>query len=198
MRGPHPVAAPSGITGVLIRLPRFWEARRKERENVVADDLSKHPGPFDVSTIEFLVALMSKHDISEIDLREGPQRILLRRGLNVPVTALPAPIPVAVAPTPASGAPAANGPTEKAPARNLVEIKSPTIGTFYAREKPEAQPYVAMGSRVTPSTVVGLIEAMKLFSEIPAACSGVIAEILVENGQPVEYNQVLFRVDPTQ
>ena len=83
--------------------------------------------------------------------------------------------------------------------RNLIEIKSPAIGTFYAKEKPEAaQPYVSIGSRVTPTTTVGSIEAMKVFSEIPAGCSGVIEEILVENGQAVEYNQVLFRVDPSR
>lgn len=167
----------------------------------MADDVSKQPGPFEVSTIEFLVALMSKHDISEIDLREGTQRIHLRRGLAVPATALPAPVAVPAAPPiQPSAAPAATAPAqaEKAPARNLVEIKSPTIGTFYAREKPEAQPYVTVGSRVSPNTVVGLIEAMKLFSEIPASCSGVIVEILVENSQPVEYNQVLFRVDPSK
>jgi acetyl-CoA carboxylase biotin carboxyl carrier protein len=170
------------------------------RENAVADEVNKHPGPFDVSTIEFLVALMSKHDISEIDLREGAQRIHLRRGLNVPATALPAPvlIPQSIAPTSAAPTPAAQPTAEKQPARNLVEIKSPTIGTFYAREKPEAAPYVTIGARVSPNTVVGLIEAMKLFSEIPANCSGVVTEILVENGQPVEYNQVLFRIDPSR
>ncbi len=80
----------------------------------------------------------------------------------------------------------------------MLEIKSPAIGTFYNREKPESQPYVSIGSRVTQTTVVGLLEAMKLFSEIPAGCSGVIEEVLVESGQPVEYNQVLFRVDPSK
>lgn len=168
---------------------------------MVADDQINHPGPFDVSTIEFLVALMSKHDISEIDLREGPQRIHLRRGLSVPTTALPAPVPPATAHISPVSAPAASTgqvANDKPPAHNLVEIKSPTIGTFYAREKPEAQPFVTVGSRVSPSSVVGLIEAMKLFSEIPAGCNGVVVEILVENGQPVEYNQVLFRVDPSK
>ena len=75
--------------------------------------------------------------------------------------------------------------------------RAPTVGTFYAQEKPDAPPYVTVGSRVNQSTVVGQIEAMKLFNEIPAGCNGVIAEVLVQNQQPVEYEQVLFRVDPT-
>jgi acetyl-CoA carboxylase biotin carboxyl carrier protein len=79
----------------------------------------------------------------------------------------------------------------------LHEIKAETPGTFYAAANPGAEPYVRVGSRVTPTTVVGLIEAMKLFNEVAAGCSGVVAEILVENQQPVEYDQVLFRVDPT-
>jgi acetyl-CoA carboxylase biotin carboxyl carrier protein len=78
-----------------------------------------------------------------------------------------------------------------------VEIKSPTPGTFYTAPNPGADPYVRVGSRVNPNTVVGLIEAMKLFNEIPADCSGVIVEVVVENGQPVEFGQVLFRVDPS-
>src|SRR5436190_1546206 len=77
------------------------------------------------------------------------------------------------------------------------DIKSPTPGTFYARPNPEAEPYVKVGSRVEPKTVVCTIEAMKLYTEIQAECSGVIQEILVENGQFVEFDTVLFRVDPT-
>jgi acetyl-CoA carboxylase biotin carboxyl carrier protein len=109
----------------------------------------------------------------------------------VPATpSVPAPITPAV-PTPAAAVPAAHA------ARKLHEIKSPTPGTFYAQEKPNAPPYVTIGSRVTPATVVCQIEAMKIFNEITADCTGVIVEILVENKQPVDYGTVLFRVDPT-
>jgi acetyl-CoA carboxylase biotin carboxyl carrier protein len=76
-------------------------------------------------------------------------------------------------------------------------IKSPTPGTFYATSSPDAEPFVRVGSRVTPTTVVCLIEAMKIFNEIQAECNGIITEVLVENQQPVEYGQVLFRVEPT-
>jgi acetyl-CoA carboxylase biotin carboxyl carrier protein len=158
----------------------------------VADEPAGSANPFDVHTIEQLVELMSQHDLSEINLRQGSARISLRRGPRVKVaaTALPA-----AAPAPAA-APQATVEKPAAPARLLLEIKAPMPGTFYNREKPEAAPYVSVGSRVTPTTVVGLIEAMKLFNEIQADCSGVIAEILVENAQPVEYNTVLFKVDP--
>ena len=157
----------------------------------MADEPAGSANPFDVHTIEQLVALMSQHDLSEINLRHGTARINLRRGPRVKAvaTALPA-----VAPPPSAPPAAAEKPAT--PARPLLEIKAPMPGTYYNREKPEAAPYVSVGSRVSPTTVVGLIEAMKLFNEIQADCSGVIAEVLVENAQPVEYNTVLFKVDP--
>jgi len=166
----------------------------------VADESTNDkPGPFDVHTIRRLVGLMSQHDLNEIDLRHGDCRIRLLRGARLAGTVALAP-PAGAAPVqPAAlpAAPAALPATPSAPARLLVDIKSPTIGTFYAQEKEGAPPYVSKGSRVTPTTVVCLVEAMKIFNEIQAGCSGVIAEILVDNKQPVEYDQVLFRVDPT-
>lgn len=165
----------------------------------MADEPSKGPGPFDVKTIEFLVGLMSEHDLSEMDLCEGDQRIRLRRGNRVVSASAPA-VPVqlpALAPTVAPVASAPPAQADPPAGRKLIDIKSPTIGTFYAQEKPDSPPYVTKGARVTPTTVVGLIEAMKLFNDIQAGCNGVIVEILVENQQAVEYNQILFRVDPS-
>lgn len=161
----------------------------------MADDQTSIPSPFDVRTIRHLIALMSKHDLAEIDLREGDLRIRLRRGPQGVVAT-----PVAAAPAPATPAPAVvmtapAAPADK-PSKPLIEIKSPTPGTFYAASSPDAPPFVRAGSRVTPTTVVCIIEAMKIFNEIPAECSGVVTDILVENQQAVEYGQVLFRVDP--
>jgi acetyl-CoA carboxylase biotin carboxyl carrier protein len=162
----------------------------------VSDDTSKKAEPFDLRTLEVLAALMSGHDLSELDLCDGDRRIRLRRGPRVaaaPAAILAAattPVPPPPSPPPADKAP------EK-PNRPLLEVKSSMIGTFYNREKPELPPYVEVGTRVSPRTVVGLLEAMKLFNEVYAECSGVVAEVLVENGQFVEYGQVLFRVDPT-
>ncbi|HEY7154054.1 MAG TPA: acetyl-CoA carboxylase biotin carboxyl carrier protein [Gemmataceae bacterium] len=163
----------------------------------MSDDARNHPGPFDVQTIEQLIELMSKHDLSEIDLRAGEQRICLRRGVAVP-TATPSastgPVP-ALAPNPPPKA-AETTAAQPQPARQLIDIKSPAVGTFYAQEKPGAPPYVTVGARVTPTTVVCVIEAMKIYNEIPADCSGVIREILVKDKEFVEYGTVLFRVDP--
>jgi acetyl-CoA carboxylase biotin carboxyl carrier protein len=168
----------------------------------VADDASKIPSPFDVRTIKELVALMSRHDLSEIDLREGALRIRLRRGPRDVITAAPAlPVPAS---TPTAGTPSVPAPPPAPPvedatktSKTLLTIKSPTPGTFYATSSPDAEPFVRVGSRVTPTTVVCLIEAMKIFNEIQAECNGIITEVLVENQQPVEYGQVLFRVEPT-
>ena len=124
----------------------------------------------------------------------------LRRGPLGPVQVGTSPIHVAPAapagaipPAAAAGAPAEE---EAKPSKNLLTIKSPTPGTFYTASSPDAEPFVQVGARVTPTTVVCVIEAMKIFNEITADCNGVITEVLVENQQPVEYGQELFKVDP--
>jgi acetyl-CoA carboxylase biotin carboxyl carrier protein len=158
---------------------------------------SDQPRPFDVRTIKFLVRLMSRHDLSEIDLHEGDQRIRLRRGpRTVSAPALPA---AAHVPAPAPVIVPTEGPAKPAeqPTRKLTEIKSQVVGTFYAQKEPGAPPYVKIGSHVTPETIVCQIEAMKVFTEVPAGCSGVIEEVLVKDKDFVEYGTVLFRVAPT-
>ena len=158
-----------------------------------ADDADQPPRPFDVRIIKMLVALMNQHDLSEIDLHEGEHRIRLRRGTQKEI------IPTVSAPTgatPSAAAPGADAKPQKA-AKAGATIKSPTPGTFYASPSPGAPPFVTVGSRVSPETVVCIIEAMKILNEIPAECSGVITKVLVDNQQPVEYGQVLFEVDPT-
>jgi acetyl-CoA carboxylase biotin carboxyl carrier protein len=166
----------------------------------VSEESSNIPSPFDVRTIKYLVGLMSRHDLSEIDLREGDLRIRLRRGGDKVIAVSPAAAPTSVAASEPIATPSVNAAapsTVDKPAKQLVPIKSPTPGTFYSAPTPDAEPFVRVGSRVTPTSVVCIIEAMKIFNEIQAECSGVVTEILVENQQPVEYGQVLFRVDPT-
>ncbi len=87
-------------------------------------------------------------------------------------------------------------PAAAAPASQLLEIKSPMVGTFYSAPEPGADPYVKVGSRVSPGQVVCIIEAMKIMNEIESELHGVIREVNVENTQPVEFGQVLYRVDP--
>jgi acetyl-CoA carboxylase biotin carboxyl carrier protein len=141
---------------------------------------------------------MDRHDLNEIDLTDGAKRIRLRRGLRGPL-AVPTVLPAPVLPPPIDVKAAdSKGPAETSakPARPTILIKSPGVGTFYIASKPGAEPFVRVGSRVTPTTVVGILEAMKILNEIPAECSGVITKILVENQQPVEHDQELFLVDP--
>ncbi len=166
--------------------------------NTVADDGSDVPNPFDVQIIRRLVALMSHHNLSEIDLREGERRIRLRRGGARPLAPATEMMPPAAPAALPAGPAAPAAPAEPAkPAKEYLTIKSPTPGTFYTAANPNSEPFVKVGTRVTPTTVVCIIEAMKIFNEITADCTGVVTEILVENQQAVEYGQVLFKVDPT-
>ena len=169
----------------------------------MAEKPNSKTNPFEVETIRDLVRLMSKHGLSELDLQDGEKKIRLKKeGLSAPVYApimQQQPAPVLQQPAQAHAAataPAALPSAAPAANKNLIEIKSPTPGTFYSQEKPGSPTYVAVGAKVNPKTVVCQIEAMKLFNEIFAECTGTIVEILIENKQPVEYGQVLFRVDP--
>jgi acetyl-CoA carboxylase biotin carboxyl carrier protein len=163
----------------------------------VADEKRDAPRPFDVRTVEYLLKLMTEHDLAEVELREGDQRIRLRKGSAIPAAFLPAPAAYHPHPSPAPANPGSAAPAAPAaPAKNLLEIKSPMVGTFYSKPKPDKPDYVSVGSAVRPDTVVCLIEAMKLYNDIKAEVSGKIAEICVKNGDFVEFNQVLFRVEP--
>jgi acetyl-CoA carboxylase biotin carboxyl carrier protein len=110
---------------------------------------------------------------------------------HVVVGQAPATAPAAMAPAAAPAAPAA-----APPATTLVEVKSPMVGTFYKSPEPGAEAYVKVGSRVTTGQVVCIIEAMKIMNEIESEVQGVVREVCVENAQPVEFGQVLFRLDP--
>jgi acetyl-CoA carboxylase biotin carboxyl carrier protein len=102
---------------------------------------------------------------------------------------------VAEAPTVPSEAPS-TAPAKEEPEKKLHEIRSPIVGTFYRAPAPDAEPFVQVGSHVTPGTTLCIIEAMKLMNEIQSDVAGTVVKILVENGQPVEYNQVLFLIEP--
>jgi len=100
------------------------------------------------------------------------------------------------APTPAGSATSSPSPQPPAPGPQFLEIKSPMVGTFYQSPEPAAQPYVKVGSRVNVGQVVCIIEAMKIMNEIESEVAGVVREVTAQNAQPVEFGQVLFRVDP--
>jgi len=152
---------------------------------------------FDIKKVRRLVELMKEHDLAEIELRQGEQRIRLRRGGPPgPIAgSFPPPTPP---PTPSSTIfPSHAGPGTIPPAEdvNLQMIKSPMVGTFYTAANPESPPFVKVGDHVGPESIVCIIEAMKVFNEIPAEVSGQIAAVLVENGAPVEFGQPLFKVN---
>jgi len=150
----------------------------------------------DVRTIRHLVRLMQRYDLTAIDLGEGTSKIRLRRrGAELaPVVSMgaapPAAPQVSSAPSPVPAATPAPAPA--APKGTLIE--SPMVGTFYAANSPEAPPYVQVGSVIRADTTVCIIEAMKVFTDIPAGISGTVVEVLVKSGQPVEFGQPLFRV----
>ena len=176
----------------------------------------------DLKDIKVIVDLMKKNAVSEFEMEEGDFKIKLKRESGkprkgetvvvqeaapmilpaaaaapaaVPVTAAPA-APAPAAPAPAAPAPAAPAPAAPAPAAEGPEVKSPMIGTFYRKPSPDADSFVEVGSVVEPETVVCIIEAMKVMNEIKAEVKGTIAEVLLEDGKPVEYGQALFRIEP--
>ena len=152
---------------------------------------------FDVRRVRRLVELMQEFELAEIDLRQAEQRIRLRKDQD------PVVVPGGYAPT--HSAPAAPGatapahisaPPPAAPEATAGQfIVSPMVGTFYVSSSPESPPFVKVGDQVGPDTVVCIVEAMKVFNEIPAECSGKIVAVLVDNGAAVEYGQKLFRVE---
>jgi acetyl-CoA carboxylase biotin carboxyl carrier protein len=137
----------------------------------------------------------------KIRISKSPQQ---RGALQVPAPlAMPALLPSAAPvarPTPAEGMPALTDndvPARAEPPRvELLEVKSPMVGTYYAQPEPSAKPYVSVGQRIETGQILCIIEAMKIMNEIESEFSGVIREILVKDSHPVEYGQVLFRIDP--
>lgn len=152
----------------------------------------------DLKKLKELVKLMVDNELTEVDLQDqAGEKVSLRRGSNQPVQVISQPVaaaPVqAAAPAPAAAAPAA--PAASAD-EGLTPIASPMVGTFYAAASPDAAPFIKVGDRVTPDTVVCIVEAMKVFNEIKAETSGTVAKVLRTNGQSVEFGQPLFLLKP--
>ncbi len=147
--------------------------------------------------IKELIALFKRNDLTVFKLEQEGVKITLKRGADGAMTMVGGPVAtpvVASVPVPAS-VPVAAAPAESAPAAPVgKEITSPMVGTFYASPSPDSAPFVSVGQSVTPDTVICIIEAMKVMNEIKAEVSGVVTEILAENGKPVQFGQALFRV----
>lgn len=163
----------------------------------------------DIKDIQDLIKLVNRSTLTEVEIEEGEFRMKIRRKAaeNKVIYAAPqpvvqqAPLPAA-APVPAPAAPAKAEAPAKAPEApaadnnaNLVEFKSPMIGTFYRSSSPEADAFVKVGDVVSKGQVLCIVEAMKLFNEIESEVEGKIVKILVDDSQPVEYDQPLFLID---
>ena len=170
-------------------------------------------GPMSLPLLQRLVRLMAENGLTDLQLKDGDQRIILSRGgmgasafsgghMTIsPAGATHLPLNMPSSPAATEGLAASitgSRPSDidAAGQAGLIEIKSPMVGTFYTSPSPDAKPFVKVGDRVAPDTDVCIIEAMKVFNNIKAETSGVIQRILVDNGQAVQYGQVLFLVRP--
>jgi acetyl-CoA carboxylase biotin carboxyl carrier protein len=151
----------------------------------------------DLKDIKAIIDLMKKNSITEFELERQDSKIRLKRGLNGNLPSVQydeAPIvgPITAAPA----IPVLPSAPVLALATGEIDIKSPMIGTFYRAPSPEAGNYVEIGSEVNADTVVCIIEAMKVMNEIKSEVKGIVTQVLVENGKPVEFGQPLFKVRP--
>ena len=155
----------------------------------MAEGAPEGQGP-DLKTLHKLIRMMHRYGLTAMDLGEGPSKIRLRRGSVV------ASAPVAMPPAEAVALPVAAAVQAAKPAPEVESqyIRSPMVGTFYTSSSPDAPAFVSVGSNVRKEATVCIIEAMKVFTEIPAGVSGTIAEVMVKNGQSVEFGQPLFRL----
>lgn len=146
----------------------------------------------DVQLIGKIVDMMVDRDLSEVELRDGDKHVVIKRSMpQMVAAAMPAPVAVASQ----QAAPSGNTPP-KAIDEELLTVRSPMVGTFYASPDPDSPAFVKIGEAVSADSVVCIIEAMKVFNEIKADVSGTIEQILVKNEQPVEFGQPLFLVRP--
>jgi acetyl-CoA carboxylase biotin carboxyl carrier protein len=155
----------------------------------------------DLNYIKKLVKLVSESGVDEVEIEEEGKKVRIAKHhaspapvapLQMAVPALEVPVHSPV-PSPAAAAPSSPPPAAEAMDH---EIKSPIVGTYYRAPAPDAAPFVQVGSAIQPGSVLCIVEAMKLMNEIEADVAGTIVKIMAENGQPVEYDQTLFLVEP--
>lgn len=149
---------------------------------------------FDVEYIEKLAKILDSNNLSEIALEDGEQAILIKKEKEVVTTAVSAPVVQAVAPAVSAAPSAVVTPKEEVKVSKGTPITSPIVGTFYSASKPGAAPFVSVGDTIKADDVVCIVEAMKCMNEINAEVAGTILEICVQDGQTVEFGQVLMYV----
>lgn len=168
---------------------------------------SKEKTRIDIGEIQKLIRMIERSPINEFELVESDLKIrisknglssqLIPAGMQLPAVPLgySAPAPLAAMQSLPTASPVTAASVQSAPTANIVEVKAPMVGTFYRAPSPDADPYVRVGDIVEIGKVMCIIEAMKLMNEIEAEFKGKIVDVLVENAQPVEFGQVMFRIE---
>ena len=166
--------------------------------------------PVDLDFVRGLIEAVDRSGIDSLEITRAGTRVKISKTppaaaagpmiygppASAPVSASPQPSqPAAPAPSPAAPEEAGGGEAAAA-SKGLIDVKSPMVGTFYRAPAPEAPSYVEVGTRVTKGQTLCILEAMKLMNELEAEVEGVVREVLIDNAEPVEYGQVLFRIDP--
>lgn len=141
----------------------------------------------EIKKLKEFIKFMEDNDLNELEVEEEGKRIRLKKNSSEqPAVVLPAP----------SQVPAAAALEDGATTTNTLEIKSPMVGTFYTAPSPGAKPYVEIGSHIKSGDIVCIVEAMKLMNEIKAEVGGKVVQILVQSGEPIEFGQTLFTIEP--
>lgn len=171
-------------------------------DNSSRNDKSQTNSEMKTSEIRDLIDFIAQSGLNEVDIETKEIKLHVKREPDQKVLKSSAPViaaqPVAVQATQVATTTTAQQPAkaEKASGKATVEIKSPMIGTFYRSSNPDSPPFVSVGDKISKGQTVAIIEAMKLFNEIESELSGTIVKVMVENSSPVEYDQVLFVVEP--
>lgn len=162
---------------------------------------SKNQSDMKTSEIRDLIDFIAHSGLNEVDIETQELKLRVKREPDQKVLKSSAPVmaaPVAIQTAPVAAAAQAPATKIEKPAASstTVEIKSPMIGTFYRTSNPDSPPFVSVGDKITKGQTVCIIEAMKLFNEIESEVSGTLVKVMIENASPVEYDQVLFVVEP--
>ena len=159
----------------------------------MSDDKETNDEPMRVDTdlVKKLAEMLDENDLSEIEVEDNGRRIVVKRKL----TAAAAPAPASVGAPPAAAAPAPSAPVETNPASHPGAVKSPMVGTVYLSGEPGSPPFVSVGAQVGEGDTLLIIEAMKVMNPIVAPRAGVVKQILVQDAQPVEYEQPLAIIE---
>ena len=161
----------------------------------MTDKQEKGAMQVDVQLVRDLAALLDDTNLTEIEVEDGDRKIRVARKVGGAPAAVYAPAPVAAAPVAAAAAPAAAAPAAEAALPAGTVVKSPIVGTAYLSAEPGAAPFARVGAQVKAGETILIVEAMKVMNAIPAPASGTVKAVLVDNGQPVEYDQPLIVIE---